>query len=73
MLLKGLIKVKYLFDSSLITYAKLTADEDREWEYKIQEQQDATNIEIQRINAIKEIGVAFGNNQPQTVTYNNIY
>jgi len=53
--------------------AKLKADEDREWEYKLQKQRDETNIESQRINAIKEIGVAFGNNQPKTINYNNIY
>ena len=53
--------------------AKLKADEDREREYKLQKQRDETNIESQRINAIKEIGVAFGNNQPKTINYNNIY
>ena len=38
----------------------------RQWDYKLKEQQQ----ESQRIDAIKQVGVAYGKNQPQNVTYN---
>ncbi|MCH2023181.1 MAG: hypothetical protein MK207_11950 [Saprospiraceae bacterium] len=38
----------------------------REWDFKVQEQRQ----ESERIKAIRDIGVAYGNNQPKNVTYN---
>ena len=38
----------------------------REWEYKLKEQMQ----ESERIDAIKQVGVAYGENQPQNVNYN---
>ena len=47
--------------------AKLKKDEDKEWSFKLKEQQDAVDIDKASIEAIKEIGVAYGENQPSTV------
>lgn len=38
----------------------------REWRYKLKEQSQIS----ERINAIRDIGVAYGNNQPQNIHYN---
>lgn len=44
--------------------------ENREWAYKLKIQQDQVDIDKLKINAAKEIGVAYGKNQPKTITYN---
>lgn len=46
--------------------AKVKQIDDREWKYTLKEQAQ----ESERIEAIRAIGVAYGNNQPKTVTYN---
>lgn len=46
--------------------AKVKEIDDREWKYILKEQAQ----ESERIKAIRDIGVAYGNNQPQNVTYN---
>ena len=38
----------------------------REWKYKLREQEQISEL----IQAYKDIGVAFGNSQPQNITYN---
>jgi hypothetical protein len=38
----------------------------REWDYKLKEQTQISEL----INAYREIGVAYGNSQPQNITYN---
>ena len=43
--------------------SKLKADEDRAWTYKLRVHSDLVELEKNRINAIKAIGVAFGENQ----------
>tara|TARA_B100000927_G_scaffold224895_1_gene184656 strand:- start:694 stop:1668 length:975 start_codon:yes stop_codon:yes gene_type:complete len=40
--------------------------DEREWNYKLKEQMQ----ESERIEAMRQIGIAFGENQPQNVTYN---
>ncbi len=42
----------------------------REWDFKLKEQQDNVDLRKVTINAAKEIGVAYGKNQPKNVTYN---
>jgi hypothetical protein len=42
----------------------------REWEFNMKQQQDNVDLQEARINAAREIGVAYGNNQPQNVAYN---
>jgi hypothetical protein len=42
----------------------------RDWEFKLKQQQDNVDIQKATINAAREIGVAYGNNQPKNVTYN---
>ncbi|GGG52407.1 hypothetical protein [Bizionia arctica] len=42
----------------------------KEWDFKFKEQQNAVDIQKSMIKAAQEIGVAYGNNQPQTITYN---
>ncbi len=42
----------------------------REWDFKMKQQQDEVNIRKATITAARDIGVAYGNNQPKSVTYN---
>lgn len=39
----------------------------REWNFKLKQQQDAVDIRKAEIRAARDIGVAYGNNQPRTV------
>lgn len=41
----------------------------REWNFKLKQQQDDVDLTKARIKAARDIGVAYGNNQPKTVTY----
>lgn len=43
--------------------------DNREWNYKMETE---VNLERDRIKAYRDVGVAFGNGQPKTVTYNVI-
>jgi hypothetical protein len=49
---------------------KLKDDSNRAWEYKLKQQQDKVDIEKETLKAARDVGVAYGNNQPQNVTYN---
>jgi len=45
----------------------------REWDFKLKQQQDDVNIQKATIKAARDIGVAYGNNQPDiNVTYNTV-
>lgn len=46
--------------------AKIKQIDDREWKYTLKEQAQ----ESERIKAIRDIGVAYGNGQPKTIQYN---
>lgn len=50
-------------------YNRLKELEDREWNLKVKEQRDAVELQKANIQAMRDIGVAYGNNQ-QPVTYN---
>jgi hypothetical protein len=49
---------------------KLKDEEDRDWDFKLMEQKDETAIRKATIAAARDVGVAYGNNQPQNITYN---
>jgi hypothetical protein len=51
--------------------SKLNADEKKEWDLKLKEQQDGVDIKKANIKAIRDVGVAYGKNQPKKVY--NIY
>jgi len=42
----------------------------REWNFKLKQQQDNVDIQKATIKAARDIGVAYGEGQPQNVTYN---
>ena len=42
----------------------------RDWKLQLKEQQDNVDIQKATIKTIRDIGVAYGNGQPKTVTYN---
>jgi hypothetical protein len=42
----------------------------REWDFKLKQQKDDVDIRKATIQAARDIGVAYGNNQPRNVTYN---
>ena len=50
--------------------AKLKKDEDKEWSFKLKQQQDNVDLKKQAIKAVRDVGVAYGRNQPKTVNYN---
>ena len=47
---------------------KVNEIDKREWAFKVKEQQQTSEM----IKAYRDIGVAYGNNQPQTVSYTTI-
>ena len=50
--------------------AKLSDDEKREWDMMVKKYEDEQQFKQSIVNACREIGVAWGKNQPQTVTKN---
>ena len=44
--------------------------DNREWNFQMKQYDDQVSIEKATIQAARDIGVAYGENQPQTVTYN---
>lgn len=52
---------------------KLKSDEKAKVELALKKYNDKIALEKQQINAYKEIAVEFAKNQPETITYNNIY
>jgi hypothetical protein len=44
---------------------KILHDENRDWDFMLHVWDDKVSIESQRINAWRDVGVAYGNNQPQ--------
>ncbi len=46
--------------------AKLKADEDREWDFKVKVHDDFVDVEKQAIKAIRDVGVAWGKSQQPT-------
>lgn len=42
----------------------------REWNFKLKQQQDNVDIQKATIKAARDIGVAYGQNQPQNIQYN---
>jgi hypothetical protein len=42
----------------------------REWDFKLKQNQDAVDLNLARINAARDIGVAYGLNQQPRVVYN---
>jgi hypothetical protein len=53
--------------------AKLKADENREWDFKVRAHDDIVDIKKQAIRAVRDIGVAFGKNQqPTNITWINM-
>jgi hypothetical protein len=44
----------------------------REWQFKLKQQQDEVDIRKSAIRAARDIGVAYGNNQPKTVYNTNL-
>lgn len=52
---------------------KLKADEQKQFEYKILEMEKKYDTEQKRLDAQRQIAVEQAKNQPQTITYNNIY
>jgi hypothetical protein len=66
-------------NSSCYNDAKLLSDkiskrildlDKREWNFKLKQQQDDIDIQKATIKAARDIGVAYGKNQPRNITYN---
>jgi hypothetical protein len=51
---------------------RLKEIDNREWSYKLKQQQDQVDINKEIIKAARDIGVAYGQNQPKTISYNYI-
>lgn len=52
--------------------AKVTAEEKKQWDFRMKQYNDEISLEKQRINAIKDIAVSYYKSQPTTVSYNYI-
>jgi len=46
--------------------------DEREWNLLLKEQQETVNNEKARIEAARDVGAAYGNNQPQNINYNTM-
>lgn len=46
---------------------KILADEKRDWNFQMKQWNDRVSLESQRINAYREVGVAYGTHQPQSI------
>ena len=44
----------------------------REWDFKLKQQQDNVDLQKAEIKAARDIGVAYGQNQPKTITTYNV-
>ena len=42
-----------------------------EWEFEMKQYNDRIKTQQKMIDAAREVGIAYGNNQPKTITYNN--
>ncbi|MCL2649535.1 MAG: hypothetical protein FWD60_00740 [Candidatus Azobacteroides sp.] len=51
---------------------KVSAIAKKQWDFQMKVYNDATSLEKQRINAIKEIAVSYYKSQPKTVNYDII-
>lgn len=49
---------------------RMKALDQRNWDFMLKTTQNAVDIKLARINAAREVGTAYGNHQPQNVTYN---
>lgn len=54
------------------TAIKVDAEEKKQWDFKMKQYNDGVALERQRVDAIKEIAVAYYKSQPTTVNYNYI-
>lgn len=57
---------------SEIVRKKIEADDKKEWEFNLRKYADGIKLEQQRVDAIRQIAVAYYKNQPQTVIYNRL-
>jgi hypothetical protein len=55
--------------SELIAKRVLELDQ-REWDFKLKQQQDNVDVQKATIRAARDIGIAYGNNQPKNISYN---
>lgn len=56
------------------TIAKRVKELDaREWSFEMKQHQDGVDLRREEIRAARDVGVAYGNNQPKNVTYNVRY
>ena len=46
--------------------------DNREWAYQLKQQQDNVDLTKALIEAARDVGVAYGENQPKNITYNYV-
>lgn len=51
---------------------RIKALDQREWDFKLKQQQDEVNLEKASIKAARDIGVAYGENQPKVINNTNV-
>ena len=59
------------YDEAVDLYKEIKAKVLDDWKFEMKQYQDGVDLEKQRINAWKEVGVAYGKNQQPTTTYIN--
>ena len=56
------------YDDAMALYSEIKAKVLDDWKFEMKKYQDGVDLESQRINAMREVGVAYGEHQPQNNT-----
>jgi hypothetical protein len=57
---------------SEVVRKKIEADEKRNWDFKMQKYADGVKLEQDKLNAMRQMTIAYYQNQPKTIIYNKI-
>jgi hypothetical protein len=57
---------------SEVVRKKIETDEKRDWEFSFQKYKDGVKLEEQRLEALKQVAIAYYQSQPQTIIYSRV-
>lgn len=63
---------KEAFQLSETIRKKIEADEKRDWDFKMQQNKDAKELEKQQLEAARAVAITYLKNQPKTIVYNTL-
>ena len=56
------------YSDALALYKEIKKKMGEDWKFVMQQYKDSIDLERQRINAMREIGIAYANSQPKEIT-----